>query len=83
MCRLLLIKLGSLHGVSTHGGASCEVEKLEKPNGYQTNGHQNVNFSKVKKKLSILIPIRFDTTLGAAKETPERLPKQTGTKMPS
>ena len=33
--------------------------------------------------MSFGYPICFDTPLGAAKETPKRVPKQTGTKMPS
>ena len=36
--------------------------------GTKTNGYQNVKFSKLK-KLAMLIPICFDTPLGAAKET--------------
>ena len=36
------------------------------------------------KKLAVLIPIRFDNPLGAAKKTPKRVPKQTGSiKMPN
>ena len=46
------------------------------------NGDQNASWSKLR-KFAILKPIRFDTFLGAAKETPKRVPKQTGTKMPS
>ena len=53
--------------------------------GTKTNGYQTINFSKPidKKKLGILIPIRFDTPLGAGKETAKRVPKQTGTKTPT
>ena len=32
--------------------------------GARTNRYQNVKFSKLKKKLAILIPIRFDTPEG-------------------
>ena len=45
--------------------------------------YQNVEFAKSKKKLAVLIPLRFDTPLSADKETPKLLPQQTGTKMPS
>ena len=38
----------------------------------KTNGHHNLNLSKLR-KLAILIPIRFDTPLGAAKGTPKRV----------
>ena len=47
--------------------------------GTQTDGHQIVKCSKLK-KLAILMPIRFDTPFDAAQETPKRVPKQTGTK---
>ena len=48
--------------------------------GTKTNGYQNVKVSKLKSfdATTVLIP-----PLGAAIETPQRVPKQTGTKMPS
>ena len=55
---------------------------FSKTMGAKTNGDQNTDFSKWL-KLAILRTIRFDTPLGAAKETLKRVPKQMGTKMPS
>ena len=57
-------------------------EWLEAPKRVKTKVYQKVNVSKLK-KLAILTPVRFDTPLGAVKGAPKRVPKQTGTKMPS
>ena len=60
-----------------------EGRRIPEKGGHQkTIGYENVKFSKLK-KLAILIPIRFDAPLGAAKEAPKRVPKQTGSKTPS
>ena len=48
-----------------------------KPNGYWTVKISN------RKNMPFWYPIRFDTPLGAAKETLKRVPKQTGTKTSS
>ena len=50
------------------------------PNGYQNNKYQDAR--QLLRKLAILKSICFDTPLGAAKETPKQVPKQTGTRMP-
>ena len=53
---------------------------LEAPKRVQKQSGTKCQVFKTQKKdeLAILIPIRFDTPLGAAEETPKRGPKQTG-----
>ena len=77
----MLVHFGLKRSILVHLGPPTALWPFLIIGGAKTNGYQNAKFSKLK-KLAILIPIRFDALLAAATETPKRVPKQTGTKIP-